>query len=234
MQSYLIIEPVLGVPVIKLGDDLANILVSVLRKNSAKIADNDIVCVASKVVSIAENRYVSLEKIQPSDEAIKLHEKIQRKDPRVLQLILDEVDNNLANIHINDQWIGARTKIGRILTSAGIDKVDENTVLLLPVDPDSSAKRLANALAEAFGVRVGMIITDSDGREDVAGATQVCIGTYGVPPIRKQNDTEETVCDMLAAAAGLVMGQRGNNVPAVVIRGFDYKFNETAHLAEAY
>jgi coenzyme F420-0:L-glutamate ligase / coenzyme F420-1:gamma-L-glutamate ligase len=108
------------------------------------------------------------------------------------------------------------------------------TVLLLPAKPDASAKRLGQALEKAFGVRVGVLITDSDGREDIAGATQLCVGSYGVPPVRRHYGAQETICDMLAAAVGLVMGQRGNHVPAAVVCGFSYPFDETARLADAY
>ena len=234
MQDSVTIEPILNIPMVKPGDDLANLLVNAIKASAMKLEVGDILCVASKVVSIVENRFIKLDTITPSDEAIRLHERAKSKDPRVLQLILNEAGNDTENIRITSNWIGARTKIGRILTSAGVDKVDESTVLLLPSNPDASAKTIALAIQESFGVQIGVVITDSDGREDIAGATQLSIGTYGVPPIRRQNGTEETICDMLAAAAGLVMGQRGVNIPAAIIRGFAYEFTETTKLADAY
>ncbi len=234
MLGSVTIEPILDIPMVKLGDDLANLLVNEIKASAMKLEVGDILCVASKVVSIAENRFIKLDTISPTDEAIRLHDRVQSKDPRVIQLILNEAGNETENIRINGNWIGARTKIGRVLTSAGVDKVDDNTVLLLPSDPDASAKTIALTIQESLGVQIGVLITDSDGREDIAGATQLSIGTYGVPPIRRQNGTEETICDMLAAAAGLVMGQRGVNIPAAIIRGSAYEFTETAKLADAY
>ena len=233
MQGSVTIDPILNIPIVKPGDDLSNLLVDAVKASAIKLEVDDILCVASKVVSVAENRFIRLDTITPSDEAIRLHERAKSKDPRVLHLILNETGNDTENIRINGNWIGARTKIGRVLTSAGVDKVDENTVLLLPIDPDASAKTIALAIQESFGAQIGVLITDSDGREDIAGATQLSIGTYGVPPIRRQNGTEETICDMLAAAAGLVMGQRGVNIPATIIRGFVYEFTNTAKLSDA-
>ena len=234
MHGTVTIEPILNIPMVKPGNDLANLLVNSIKASAIKLEVGDILCVASKVVSVAENRFIRLDTITPTDEANRLHDHVQSKDPRVLQLILDEAGNDTENIRINGNWIGARTKIGRVLTSAGVDKVDENTVLLLPSNPDASAKTIAIAIRESFGVQISVLITDSDGREDIAGATQLSIGAYGVAPIRRQNGTEETICDMLAAAAGLVMGQRGVNIPAAIISGFTYEFTETAKLADAY
>lgn len=234
MHNSVIIEPILDIPAVNPADDLAAILLTALDQSNMRLTDGDILCVASKVVSIAENRFVKLDTITASIEANALHKKITRKDPRVLQLVLDEANHDLLNIRTSGEWIGARTKLGRLLTSGGIDKVDDNTVLLLPIDPDGSAKMISLALKEACGAQIGVLITDSDGQEGIAGATQLCIGTYGVPPIRRQNGTEETICDMLAAAAGLVMGQRGNGVPAVIIRGFGFEFAKNATLADAY
>ena len=234
MQGSVTIDPILNIPIVKPGEELANLLVNAIKASAIKLELGDILCVASKVVSIAEDRFIKLDTITPTDEVIRLHDRVQSKDPRVLQLILNEAGNETENIRINGSWIGARTKIGRVLTSAGVDKVDENTVLLLPSDPDASAKTIALAIQESFGVQIGGVITDSDGREDIAGATQLSIGTYGVPPIRKQNGTEETICDMLAAAAGLVMGQREVNIPAAIIRGYAYEFTEKAKLSDAY
>jgi len=234
MHNPITIEPILDIPTIEPADNLANVLLAALKQNNIQLAKGDILCIASKVASIAENQFVKLDTITPGSDAKGLHERIVRKDPRILQLILNEANNDMANLRVEGNWIGARTKLGRVLTSGGIDKVDDSTVLVLPANPDTSAKNVALAIQTTYGAQIGVLISDSDGREGIAGATQLCIGTYGVPPIRRQNDTEETVCDMLAAAAGLVMGQRGNGIPAVVIHGFEYNFTETAKLADAY
>ena len=94
-----------------------------------------------------------------------------------------------------------------------------------------------------FGVNVGVIITDSDGRVDKLGATQVAIGVYGIPPLRynkafdlitkKEKQISETICDMLAASAGLLMGQRGQNKPVVIISGFEFDFDKNSSINDS-
>ncbi len=234
MDHALVITPVQNMPTIKPRDDISAIIINSIRQNGISLKDGDIVCVASKIVSIAENKYVDLDRVKVTLEAERLHKIITRKDPRAIQLMIDQADQVEENIKINGSWIGIKNHIGRFLTSAGIDKVNATTVLTLPDDPDLSASTIGEKLSANFKANVGVIITDSDGREGINGATQLCIGLYGVPPIHNKNDSPETACDMLAAAAGLIMGQRGNNIPVVVISGYEYTFDSRAKLKDAY
>jgi F420-0:gamma-glutamyl ligase len=233
-MQHLVISAIENVPVISPNDSIGQILIAAIKESHVRLHDNDILSVASKVVSIAENRYIDLNTVKVSQEALLLHNKFRRKKPEVLQLILEAAGGDSSNLRLNDGWIGAKNHIGRVLTSAGIDKATEDSVLLLPSNPDASARNIGDAIFKEFGLHVGVLITDSDGREGIAGATQLCVGLYGVPPIRKQYDSEETVCDMLAAACGLIMGQRGNNIPTVVVSGFQYIFDVNAKLADAF
>ena len=234
MNSMLTIEPVLDIPVIKPDDDLTHIILEKLRLNKQQLNKGDIVCIASKIISVSENRFVDLKSVDVSASALELHNKIPRKDPRVLQLIFDQAANDENNLRINGSWIGVMHDVGRILTSGGVDKVDDDTVILLPEDPGASARNIGLALKASLGHDIGVLITDSDGREGIYGATQLAIGLYGIPPLRQENDNQETACDMLAAAAGLVMGQRGNNIPVVFIRGYQYDFDPQVNLQSAY
>ena len=234
MNNTLTIVPIIGIPQVKPTDDFAIILIKTIKSSAIGLRAGDIICVASKVLSISENRFINLNSLKVSSEAATLHKKLPNKDPRILQLILDQADNDESNLRVNGSWIGAKNHVGRLLTSAGIDKVNNDTVLLLPQQPDNSARAIGEEIESAFDAKIGIIITDSDGREGIAGATQICIGLYGVPPLRERFDSQETVCDMLAAAAGISMGQRGNNIPAVIIRGYQYDFNKNAHLRDAY
>ena len=234
MNQKIVITPIANIPLIKPGDDISNIIIDSIHKNGVTLNERDVVCVASKIISISENKYVDLNNITTTPQAKSLHKVVSRKDPRVIQLIIDQAGREKENIKINGSWIGAKNHIGRVLTSSGIDKVDENTVLTLPDNPDYSASKIGEKIKSAVNKNVGVLITDSDGREGIAGATQLCIGLYGVPPIRNRNDAPETVCDMLAAAAGLVMGQRGNNIPVVVISGYKYTFNSRSKLKDAF
>ncbi len=220
-------------PAIQPADNLADALLTCLHKTGLELRQGDIICVASKIVTISENRFVELNTVVPSKQAYELHAKIPRKKPTILELILQECDYDLKNIDIHGNWIGVKTKTGRKLTSAGIDTVDDNTVLLLPRDPNASAKKIRINIKNSANIDVAILITDSDGREDIGGATQLCIGLSGMQPLRDQQSNEETICDMLAAAAGLVMGQRGNNIPAAIIRGHEFELDEKASLTDA-
>lgn len=111
------------------------------------------------------------------------------------------------------------------------------------MDPDISAKNISKTLQKIFNVKVGVIITDSDGRIEKEGATQIAIGLYGVPALRinetidrvngENTKSVETFCDLLAATAGLIMGQRGTNKPVVKISGIDYKFDENSKIIDS-
>lgn len=237
------LEEIPNIPLIAPGDELGQIICNAISESDVSINDGDILCVASKIVSISENRLVDYSNIQPSELALKIHKKIPRKDERVIQLIINQSgDQSGDKLDVEDNYIGCWLPNGLKLTSAGIDKVDTTHVMLLPEYPDLSAKRISKTIYENYQVRVGVIITDSDGREDKIGATQIAIGLYGIPGLResssvdaftgKTKKAQETICDMLAAASALIMGQRGNNKPVVIIKGLSYESNENSSIAD--
>lgn len=244
MSNQISIEAVPNIPYIEKNDDLGEVLIRALEESGLQLSENDILCVASKVVSIAEGREVDLNQVQVSDTAQEIHERVPRKDPRTIQLMIDETDQpDGSGLVVTGNHIAGRLPNGLKLTSAGVDKKGESEVYLLPESPDNSAKVIGRKILEATSVNVGVIITDSDGREDKKGSTQIAIGVYGVPPLRvteaktedehKVDTSEETLCDMLAASAALIMGQRGTNRPVVLIRGVDYEFKPDASIIEA-
>jgi coenzyme F420-0:L-glutamate ligase/coenzyme F420-1:gamma-L-glutamate ligase len=192
----------------------------------------DILVVASKVISKSEGMLLSLDGIKPTQQALELS-KITGKSPSVCQVVIEQAQK----VWTNGTALLGLTKHGYELSSAGIDRVDENHVLLLPDDPDLSAQRLSEAIQQITGTQVGVVISDSQGRADRAGAGAVALGCYGIPPLRitsaqtpdgKIKTSDETLCDMLAAAAAIIMGQRGRGIPAVCIRGIKYGFDENA------
>lgn len=243
MTEKISIYAVEQVPYIKDDDNLGEVIIQALADSGSTLKANDILCVASKVVSTTEGRRVSLQNITPSEVATSIHSEVPRKDPRVLQLMLEETGkDDGSRLDINGTYVAGWLPNGMRLTSAGIDKIDDETVMLLPLDPDASAKKLGEKILETTGLKVGVIITDSDGRIDKRGATQIAIGTYGVPPLRvtetisedgKISRSEETLCDLLAASAALLMGQRGTNKPLVVLSGIEYDFDENTSISEA-
>lgn len=218
-----------GISQIEAKDDIGKLIVTAFHDNDVVIKPYDILCVASKVVSVAEERQVLLSSVQPSAEAMKIHQQVPRKDARLIQLMLNEIDDASAQLTISEKFIGARLPNGLFLTSAGVDKLDSQSAILLPRDPDRSAKRIAETITRLTSVPVSVVITDSDGRPDKKGTTQVAIGVYGLTPMR----SAETLCDMVAAAAGLEMGQRDAGIPVAIVSGLKYQFDTNAKITDA-
>jgi len=210
-------------PELQPGDDLAGAIVHVLTRTGTALQTGDIVVVASKVVSIAEKCYVDLAGISPSPEAVELSAKTG-KPAEIVQLILDNSTEHF--LATPKGPILARHTLGYQLTSAGIDRAGTEGAWLLPADPDASARALRDALIAFTGTDVAVVVADSDGRADRRGATCISIGAAGVPPLRiTEHDgkrQEETLTDMIAAAAGIILGQRGRGVPVAVLRGIGY------------
>lgn len=238
------VEAVPNMPHIEKGDNIGEIIVQSAIKAEFEIADGDILCVASKVVSTAEGRDISLDDIEVSDLANQIHEQIPRKDPRVIQKIIDETgDPTGSRLDIDKNFVAGWLPNGMRLTSSGIDKIDPEHVMLLPKNPDTSARKIGETILDILGVKAGVIITDSDGRVEKAGSTQIAIGLYGVPALRKSESinpltgenkiSEETFCDLLAATAALIMSQRGTNKPVVKISGVDYEFDENSRIVDS-
>jgi coenzyme F420-0:L-glutamate ligase/coenzyme F420-1:gamma-L-glutamate ligase len=210
-------------PTLQPGDDLVGAITDVLTRTDTKLQDGDIVVVASKVVSISEKCYADFAGIIPSPEAAELSAKTG-KPAEVVQLILDSsTDHFLAT---ERGPIIAWHTLGYQLTSAGIDRAGPEGAWLLPVDPDASARALRDGLATHTCTDVAVVIADSDGRPDRKGATCISIGAAGVAPLRttehENKQQQETFTDLIAAAAGIVLGQRGRGAPVAVVRGIAY------------
>lgn len=222
------------IPEINYGADIGVIIYEKMQLLGS-IMDNDILVIASKIISKAEGRIIDVSQIEPSEEAYRLYELLDRKSPKIIELILSEAKD----YKIENGVIIAKHRLGFVLTSAGVDGKGKDTAIILPEDPDDSAKKIMNRIEELSGRKVAIIISDSEGRVDRAGTNSLSIGVAGIEPLRinevldesgKVKKTEETICDMLAAQAGLLMGQRGNNLPVVCIRGFKYEHNPNANL----
>jgi len=228
-----------GVPTVQQGADLAEITIDALRASSIQIADGDILVYAQKVVSKAEGRRVSLKSIVPSQRAIELAEKSQ-KDPRVVELILSE---SVEVLRCRPGAIIVEDKRGFVMAHAGIDASNvegedgEESVLLLPENPDASARGICERIQEITSAKVGVIINDSFGRAWRMGTVGTAIGVSGLPALldlrgkpdrtgRLLQSTELGVADEVAAAASLMMGQASEGRPIVHVRGFPYSMTE--------
>jgi coenzyme F420-0:L-glutamate ligase / coenzyme F420-1:gamma-L-glutamate ligase len=233
----LTLTPLLGMPLIRQGDDLADIILQAFHKNNIPIEDNDILVYAQKIVSKAEGRAVNLACVKPSARALDLATQTE-KDPRLVELILQESNEVLRT---RPGTIIVEHKLGFVCANAGIDhsnvagagNQDEEWVLLLPKDPDRSAETLRNEIETRTGKQVGILIIDSHGRAWRNGTVGTAIGLAGLPALqdlRGKSDlfeftlriTQVGVADELAAAASLVMGQAAEGTPVVHVRGFPY------------
>ena len=227
------IEALHNFPKIEKKCNLSAEIIKTIQKEAFTIHNNDVLCIASKLISKSEGLFVDLNSISPSQLALCLHQQIPRKDPRLIQIIIDQTsDKSGKKLQISKNFIGGWLPNGLFLTSAGVDKIDAGTAIVLPKNCDEIAKRISDDIFDQLKVRVAIIITDSDGRIDKKGATQVAIGLYGISGLRKSQHEDktnvETICDMLAASAGLLMGQKGKMLPIVKIHGIDYTFDKFA------
>lgn len=232
------IEALHNFPKIEKKCNLSAEIIKTIQKEAFTIHNNDILCIASKLISKSEGLFVDLNSISPSQLALRLHQQIPRKDPRLIQIIIDQTsDKSGKKLQISKNFIGGSLPNGLFLTSAGVDKIDAGTAIVLPKNCDEIAKRISDDIFDQLKVRVAIIITDSDGRIDKKGATQVAVGLYGISGLRKsqyQDKTNvETICDMLAASAGLLMGQKGKMLPIVKVHGIDYVFDKFATIMAA-
>ncbi|MCP5098695.1 MAG: coenzyme F420-0:L-glutamate ligase [Chloroflexi bacterium] len=217
------------------GDDLAQLIVSALQTAVLPLKNGDVLAIAQKVISKAEGRFMRLSDVTPSAHAVDVASKTE-KDPRMVELILQESDEIS---RMRPGVLVVRHRLGFTSANAGIDRsnvsqdADENgMVLLLPVDPDKSAEAIRVALQGAYGVRVGVVITDSHGRPFRLGTLGVAIGVAGIPALwdrRGEKDlygytlqhTDIGIADEIAAAAGLLMGQAAEGMPVVLVRGLN-------------
>jgi coenzyme F420-0:L-glutamate ligase/coenzyme F420-1:gamma-L-glutamate ligase len=210
-------------PDVKTGDDLASLILAAAAGTGAGLRDGDIVVVASKVVSVSEKRYVDLATVTPSPQAREISGRTG-KPAAIVQLILD---NSTSHFLASERGpVIARHVLGYELTSAGIDRAGDDGAWLLPADPDASARHLRDALSAGTRARLAVVIADSDGRADRRGATVISIGAAGIAPLRitrhAGKQQEETLTDLIAAAAGIILGQRGRGAPVAVLRGVSY------------
>jgi coenzyme F420-0:L-glutamate ligase/coenzyme F420-1:gamma-L-glutamate ligase len=192
-----------------------------------RVAAGDVFVVAQKIVSKAEGRIVPLGSISPSARAAKWAADWS-KDSRVIELVLREAKRI---VRMERGLIVAETSHGFVCANAGIDlsNADEGAAILLPEDPDASARALQIRLGESLGVDIGIIISDTFGRPWREGLVNVALGVAGIAPLIDYRGARDAngkllqatiiaLADELASAAELVMG-KADRVPVAIIRG---------------
>jgi coenzyme F420-0:L-glutamate ligase/coenzyme F420-1:gamma-L-glutamate ligase len=214
-----------GLPEVRVGDDLAALLAAAAPGD---LADGDVLCIAHKVVSKAEGRVVDLADVAPGDRARELAA-THGKDARQIQVVLDEAAEIVRD---RPGVLICRTRHGFVCANAGVDASNaggDDRVVLLPVDPDTSARAIRAALRERLGVAPAVVITDSFGRAWRRGQCEIAIGVAGLTTVeswdgrvdsdgRELRATAIAVADEAAAAADLVRA-KDSREPAVVVRG---------------
>ncbi len=215
--------------IIEETDDLFDILVESMQSKSIVFQENDVLIVASKVVSVTEGRVVSFATVSPSQLAKNLAEQMHTA-AEFTQIILTECENNYIGV-----VPGALTTINKygLLANAGADQsnVKKNEVIVLPVNSKKSARNLNSKIFKATQQKVGVIIADSRTMPMRLGTVGTALATYGFKSIidergksdlfgRPMHITSRAIADQLATAAEIVMGETDERTPFVIIRNY--------------
>ncbi len=238
----LLLKALEGVPEVEQNTDLSDLILKVSNTNHWIWDDGDIVVIAQKIVSKSENRFVNLTDVIPGKRALNYANYVD-KDPRLIELILQESKQVLRT---RGGLMIVQHKLGFICANAGIDhsnisingRKQEDWVLLLPGNPDLSAKKIQKSLERQLMKKIGVLIIDTHGRVWREGVVGVSIGISGLPGVvdlRGKKDRNEyelkitqiAVADELAAAASLLMGQAAEGRPIVIAKGFPYNLRES-------
>jgi coenzyme F420-0:L-glutamate ligase/coenzyme F420-1:gamma-L-glutamate ligase len=233
--------PLKNFPLVHPGDKLSDIIIRTLEKDGHHLVNGDILVIAQKIVSKAEGRLVNLTTVEPSQKA-HYYAAITGKNPCLIELILSESQEVL---RARENLIIVQHKLGFVSANAGIDHSNVSGpwgdqmdwVLLLPENPDASAKAIREHLEAHYQCRIGVLIIDSHGRAWRMGTVGVTIGLSGIPglvDLRGEADlfdyrlrvTQVAAADELAAGASLMMGQAREGTPVVLARGFPYPLRE--------
>lgn len=218
---------------VQAGDDLLALIIDNLQKNAIALQDGDILVVTQKILSKAENRYVTLSEVTPSPRA---HEVAAQsaKEPELVEMILRESERI---VRCDKDVLIVRHRLGHVCANAGIDRSNiddgEARILLIPENPDASAAALRAGIKQACGADVGVLIIDSLGRAWRLGTCGICIGSAGIVALkdyrgqldlagRKLEVTEVAQADEIAAAASILMGPSDQSLPIALLRGLDF------------
>lgn len=231
-----------GLPIIKAGDNLAQLICDAAGRQGTPIQNGDIIVITHVIVSVAEGRVVNLDDVVPSEFA-KTIAKQYGKDPALVEVVLRE---SKSIRRMSDGKLITETKHGFVCANSGVDKSNvagERNVALLPEDPDASAQRIRREIKRLTGCDVAVIISDTHGRPLREGEINVAIGVAGIKPIRSRIGEKDlfgyvlrvkqtAVADELCSAAELVIGQADEGIPVAIIRGYKYLKSEDAKATE--
>src|SRR5580704_686868 len=229
------------------GENVGDLIVESCRKAGFAIETRDVVVIAQKLVSKAEYRVHKLDDFQPSTEARALAEKTGR-DPRMCEAYLQESEEilEIGRPTRHGRMVMTRHKIGFVAQGAGIDQSnitagDVPHLVLLPKDPDASARAIRARIREQTSRDVAVIINDSFGRLDRLGSMGMAIGFAGISAVERRKQTDLfgghitpviALVDELSAAASMLMGQGNEGIPVVIVRGAPYTTDEDSGIRD--
>ena len=236
-MNSLKLEALSNFPLINPGDDLSEIIYKTIVSNESIINNNDVIVIAQKIVSKAENRYLDLDNIPISKKAKDLAYELS-KSPGLVQAVLNESKEIIST---KKNVIIVEHKLGYINVNAGIDLSNipkkKNLALLLPKNPKKSAKKIQEKLKKKLNKNISIIISDSMTRPYRAGVINFALASYNLQSLRDLKGykdiydeplkgTEVAFADELAAAAGILMGQSNEMKPIIIIKGLNKKRHE--------
>jgi coenzyme F420-0:L-glutamate ligase/coenzyme F420-1:gamma-L-glutamate ligase len=222
---------------IREGADIGNLILKSIKEKHESLKENDVIVITHKIISKSEGRTIDLTKIIPSEESKNISYRTG-KDPKLVELIISQ-SNEI--IKIQRDIIITETKHGFVCANSGIDTSNvekSNHVVLLPVDPDKSAREIRNYIKSRTKTNVAVIISDTFGRPFRKGQVNVAIGVSGIDPIKSyigKSDmygnilrvTEIAIADEIASAAELVMG-KSLRVPVTIVRGYEFSSSDAS------
>ena len=231
-----------NLPLIKDGDNLAELISNAAEKQGTPLVENDIIVVTHVVVSKAEGNIIDLDKVIPSERAKELAQETN-KEPALVEVILRETKEI---VRIGQTSIITETKSGIICANAGIDRSNvsgDRNVVPLPKNPNASAQNIRQGIKRLTGATVAVIISDTHGRPLRLGEINVAVGVAGIKPIRDRRGEKDlfgyvlrvkqtAIADELSSAAELVIGQADEAIPVAIIRGYKYQTIEGASTTE--
>lgn len=229
-------------PIIKKGDNIAELVCNAAEKQGTPIQNGDVLVITHVFVSRAEGNVVNLDEVVPSEFA-KTIAKQSDKDPALVEVVLRE---SKSIIRMGDGKLITESKHGFICANSGVDRsnvLGERNVALLPEDPDRSAQKIRTEVKKLTGYNVGVIVSDTHGRPLRDGEINVAVGVAGLKPIRDRRGERDlfgyvlrvkrtAVADELASAAELVIGQADEGIPVAIIRGYKFRRARTAKATE--
>ena len=231
-----------GLPLIKPGDNLAELICNAAKKQNTPIQEKDVIVITHVVVSKAEGNIINLDEIVPSEQAKEIAQKTS-KEPALIEVILRETKDI---IRIGPNSVITETKSGVICANAGVDRSNvegERNVAPLPKNPNASTQYIRQEMKRLTGCEVAVIISDTHGRPLRMGEINVAVGVAGIKPIRDRRGEKDlfgyvlrikqtAIADELSSAAELVIGQANEGIPAAIIRGYNYQTAENVSATE--